>query len=220
MCRLEATSFLITLASLPLASVAWTTRTAASSSHLPSSFQVTSQHRSTASLKPLHMGVFYGPTEELECGDEEECEIDWDLMPSTGDDGEKEKEETATTAATTAASENIKVTPQPGTMGAQAIPQMNSVVVEDVQVRLEVNWQIDECKTDEDACEDFCEDCAGSGKQACRFCRGTNILAMNSEFRKCSICTEGKEECNSCSGTGFIAPWASTMNGHLARKPH
>jgi hypothetical protein len=154
------------------------------------------------------MGVFFGPPEELECGDEEECEIDWDLMPSTAGDEEEEA----------AASENTKVTPEHGSMGAQAILQMNQV--EEVQVRLEMNWQIDECKTDEDSCEDFCEDCAGSGKQNCRFCRGTSILAMNGDFRKCSVCTEGKEECNSCSGTGFIAPWASTMDGHLARKPH
>jgi hypothetical protein len=205
MCRFEATTFLITLASLPLTSVAWTTRTA--NCHLPLFPVLTSQHQHrSSSLKPLHMGIFYGPPEELECGDEEECEIDWDLMPG-GDDEE------------TAAPENIEVTPeQPGSMGAQAIPQMKQV--EDVQVRLEMNWQIDECKTDEDACEDFCEECAGSGKQACRFCRGTNVLAMNGEFRKCIICTEGKEECASCRGTGFIAPWASTMDGHLARKPH
>ena len=157
------------------------------------------------------MGVFFGPPEELDCGEEEACEIDWDLMPG----GDDEEEETA------AASENrAQVTPEPPiSMGAQVVPQIMNQV-EDVQVRLEANWQIDECKTDpEDACEDFCEDCAGNGKQPCRFCRGTSTLAMNGEFRKCIICKEGKEECNACRGTGFIAPWASTMDGRLARKP-
>lgn len=160
------------------------------------------------------MGVFFGPPEELECGEEEECEIDWDLMPSTDGDDDDDDEETD------AASRNIKqvTTSIASLMGAQETPRLMNQA-EDVQVRLEVNWQIDECQTDpETACEDFCEDCSGSGKQACRFCRGTNVLAMNGEFLKCSICMEGKEECNACSGTGFIAPWASTMDGHLARK--
>ena len=37
----------------------------------------------------LKAGPFFGPEEEFECGEEEECEIDWSLMPG-GEEGEVE----------------------------------------------------------------------------------------------------------------------------------
>ena len=95
-------------------------------------------------------GPFFEPEEDFECPDEEGCEIDWDNMPGFDDEEEEEPVLDETSFA------------------AQAVASM-----ERSRVQLEMRWQIDECETDVDTCEDFCEDCAGSGKQYCRFCRGT-----------------------------------------------
>jgi hypothetical protein len=141
-----------------------------------------------------HSGPFFGPEEEFDCPDEEECEIDWDLMPGFGDDDENEVEE------------------NPGSLsfGSLALESL-----ERERVRFEMGWEIDECRGDEDLCEDFCSDCAGNGKVACRFCHGTNYIVLGDDFIPCIICSEGREDCAPCRGTGQIAPWATTMGQYL-----
>jgi len=189
----------IVLLSLPLSSRAWFLHPF---------------HRSVAKLRakentfsPFNRGViilkagpFFGPEEEFDCGDEEECEIDWSLMPGEEEDNEEDYEE----------EKDIDMQPQQS-FGNQAKPAS----IDKSRVRLEMNWQIDECETNEDSCSDYCIDCAGSGRQACRFCRGTGLVSFGNEFRPCLICSDGTEECSSCRGTGRIAPWASTMTDHL-----
>eukprot|EP00980_Cylindrotheca_fusiformis_P005581 scaffold1184_cov132-Cylindrotheca_fusiformis.AAC.2 len=122
-----------------------------------------------------------------ECDDEEGCEIDWDAMP----DFDEDEAETA----------------KPSSFANQVQQSLNS---KKGRVRLEMNWQIDECQTDEDSCEGFCEECSGSGKMPCRFCRGTKIAAYGDDYRTCIVCAEGSEDCSACRGTGKIAPWTTT----------
>lgn len=127
--------------------------------------------------------------DDLGCEDEDECEIDWDSMPDF-------QEEEAGVEPQTAKST---------TFGEQAVESLSKF-----RTRLEMNEQIEECETDEDLCEDFCAECAGSGKMPCRFCRGTKTVVFGTAFRACIICSDGTEACGSCRGTGKIAPWAST----------
>jgi hypothetical protein len=160
------------------------------------------------SLAVLHAapGPFFGPVEEFECPEEEECEIDWDLMPSwEEEDGGEDKEATE---------EAINDSINDSSFGAQALQSLDKS-----RVKYEMNWQIEECQEDEDLCDDFCEVCAGGGKQACRFCRGTNMMAFANDIGFCLICTAGKEDCASCRGTGRIAPWAITMDEFLNNGP-
>lgn len=174
-------------------------------------FSVAPQSRrlSTSSTRPsrrekafvLKAGPFFGPEEEFACPDEEECEIDWDLMPGFGDDDN-------TVAAEEEDESDVDLQPRQS-FGSQALESL-----EKGRVHLEMSWQMNECETDKDSCSDFCPDCAGSGYQACRFCRGVGIVAFGNEFRPCLICADavvGQEHCSSCRGTGQIAPWASTM---------
>lgn len=150
------------------------------------------------------IGPFFGPEEEFICPDEEECEIDWDKMPEFTSDEEVEDER------------DLDMQPPPS-YGSLADASFGTG-----RVRLEMNWQLEECETDEDSCTDFCPECAGSGRQPCRFCRGTGIVTFGKDFRPCLICSDavvsGQENCSSCSGTGQIAPWASTMEEHLQAK--
>lgn len=129
----------------------------------------------------------------FECEDEEECEIDWDAMPEVQDE-EMNAEEGAPT-------------PRTSTVGVEKQDES----WEKGRMKLEMNWQIDECETDEDYCEDFCPDCAGSGKMPCRFCHGTGMVRYGNDIRTCMMCKDGYEECSSCRGTGKIAPWVTTF---------
>lgn len=138
-------------------------------------------------------GPFFGPEEEFECPEEDECEIDWDAMPGFEDDEVEDRAEKEVMAHDASPLESL----------------------EKQRVRYEMNWQIEECKDDEDLCEDFCPDCAGSGKMTCRFCRGTGFIVFGDEFRPCKICKDGLEDCSTCRGTGHIAPWVTTMEQHL-----
>lgn len=152
-------------------------------------------------------GPFFGPEEEFTCPDEEECEIDWDLMPGFEEGSDADKMDVVEES-------DVDLQPRPN-FGTQALDSLDKG-----RVRLEMSWQIDECETDQDTCSDFCADCAGSGKQPCRFCRGTGIVSFGMEFRPCLICVHavvGQETCSSCRGTGKIAPWASTMKDHFKR---
>lgn len=63
--------------------------------------------------------------------------------------------------------------------GAQVMDSM-----EKSRVRYEMSWQIDECETEKDACEDFCTECVGNGRQVCRFCRGTKVMALENGFAR------------------------------------
>jgi hypothetical protein len=169
----------------------------------------------------LQAGPFFGPEEEFDCPDEEECEIDWDLMPGFGDDEDEATEEDVPGSDTNDddSGEDQAVEQSQdrskSTFGAQVEVDLQKTF-EKRRVRMEMNWQIDECATDEDSCADYCLDCAGGGVQACRFCRGTNMIALKGDFQACVICnTKGQEDCVSCRGTGRIAPWAVTMNDHL-----
>lgn len=151
------------------------------------------QLRQTVAVKAA--GPFFGPEEEFDCPDEEECEIDWDAMPGFADDDDDEEDQTIEDSLS---------------YGSLAFASL-----EKERVKYEMSWQMEECQEDQDLCEDFCEDCVGRGKIPCRFCRGTAFVVFGDEFRKCLICSEGKEACSSCRGTGHIAPWATTMNQYL-----
>lgn len=189
--------------------------------------------------KSLYMtGPFFGPEEEFECPEEEECEIDWDKMPTWEDDNETEGEEettsaTTTTTTTTSSSSSSSKHEQKSskkkkkssssrrtTVGRRRQQQEEQQKVmepfEKSRVRLEMNWQIDECSSDADACDDFCVECAGTGRQVCRFCRGTRMIAFgHNDIRPCIVCHDGYEPCPHCKGTGRIAPWATTMDNFI-----
>jgi hypothetical protein len=148
--------------------------------------------------------ALFGPLPEFDdnCEEQGECEINWDLMPG-GDENEEVAEEDNLQESKPKA--KSKATSRP-TMGEHALKS-----IDNTRVRLEASWEIEECKTSVASCEDFCNECSGSGRQACRFCRGTNMLMLDT-FRVCPICEQGKEDCEPCRGTGFIAPWASTVD--------
>jgi hypothetical protein len=191
---MSKSSILILLATQPWAGMSWVTNP-----QLQKLLPSLGRARASSSSR-LAGGPFFGPEEEFACPDKEECEIDWDAMPGFEDVEEtSEKEETSVIDA--------------NSFGSQALASLQKAAV-----RLEMSWQIDECKTDQDRCEDFCADCAGSGTRYCRFCRGTGITALGDEFRPCVICKNGLEQCASCRGTGHIAPWAMTMENFLDGK--
>ena len=161
----------------------------------------------------LFGGPFFGPEEEFECPEEEECEIDWDKMPGFGDDIDREDTDNMNMEDEEERIDDYSTNPK--SFAAQAMASM-----EDTKVRLEMRWQIEECETDEDKCDDFCEDCAGSGQQYCRFCRGTGVTTLGNDFRPCIICksSNGLEPCTTCHGTGRIAPWAATMDKYMTEQ--
>lgn len=175
------------LASLPISCLSWLSRTA--ELHRCRHSQTRSQIRSQPS-------IFFGPEEEFECPEEEECEIDWDKMPGFSDE------------------ENPNEDLQPQ---ESYIKQDQSL--EKSRVMFEMSWQVDECNADQDSCSDFCPDCAGSGKQRCKFCRGTGVVAYGNEFRTCLICDHGFVSCPTCRGTGRIARWATTHDRFLKDTP-
>jgi hypothetical protein len=183
-------SILIVLASQQWSVMSWVTN--------PQIQRMPSLGRARISSSRLAAGPFFGLEEEFECPDEEQCEIDWDAMPAFEEVEASDKEDAVIDA---------------NSFAAQAFESLGKSAV-----RLEVTWQIDECQTDEDRCEDFCEDCAGSGIRYCRFCRGTGVTSLGEEIRACLICKKGREECSSCRGTGHIAPWATTMENFLDGK--
>jgi len=147
---------------------------------------------------PSYPGIFY--EEQSECPEEDECEIDWDLMPGYNDDERKSSDEKEIIEEEP---KNEMVTKSPSS-------------VEKSRLILEMNWQIDSCIIDEETCNDFCSECAGSGKTWCKFCRGCKVISFGKEFRTCRICSvDGKTECSACSGTGSISPWAATYEKTL-----
>ena len=185
----------------PLESLAWTNPRQVSS-YLRNSQRTSSRFQSLALAAAS--GPFFGPEEEFECGDEEECEIDWDAMPGFDDDSAEEENFGFE-------DEEEEVEVESMTFGDLARGSL-----EKQRTKMEMGWQIDECEMDEDLCEDFCPDCAGGGKQPCRFCRGTSYIVFGDQYRPCLICSaKGKEDCASCKGTGKIAPWATTMEKFL-----
>ncbi|KAG7351195.1 hypothetical protein IV203_010555 [Nitzschia inconspicua] len=170
-------------------------------------------------------GVFFGPEEEFECPDEEECEIDWDKMPGFDDDSTSEHnvETEASVHENSSIKNNNRLVVEYSNIDddnsydydddlqpkSYDHPVRNSL--EKSRTFYEMSWQVDECNVEPDNCSDFCPDCAGSGRQFCKFCRGTRTIAFGSEFRTCIICdTDGRVECGTCRGTGGVAPWAMT----------
>ena len=161
-------------------------------------------------------GPFFGPEEEFLCPDEDECEIDWDKMPEFASDDNDEPPQQQVQQPQEDESD-VDLQPRP-TYGSLAEASLDRG-----RVRLEMNWQIEECETAQGSCTDFCLECAGSGRQPCRFCRGTGVIVFGTDdFRPCLICSHttavGQEDCSACRGTGQIAPWASTMNEHFQMK--
>uniref|UniRef100_A0A7R9WVV6 Uncharacterized protein n=1 Tax=Craspedostauros australis TaxID=1486917 RepID=A0A7R9WVV6_9STRA len=196
-----------------------------SMSHLCSAFRP--QHSAIMTRMPrqsqhqrLFLALpFFEDDEDCDPYEEDDCLPNWDF-------GQASISESAPAASTSGVAvgidtddeRDIDMQPRPAESLAN-IGATSKASVTDKRVHLEVTWQIDECKTTDDACEDFCEECAGSGRVRCHFCRGTRTLVMNGEFSVCPICDEhGTVECNACSGTGFIAPWASTIDDHLTDK--
>jgi hypothetical protein len=167
--------------------------------------------------------IFFGPEEEFECPDEEECEIDWDRMPGFDDDEEnsappsnEELLPEASTPLSMAGASEVdveKMEDEYAIVELQPQTYRNTVhnSAEKSRVLFEMTWQIDECKVNHDSCSDFCPECAGSGRQFCKFCRGTRTVVFGKEFRSCIICEpDGKVECSACKGTGSVAPWVAT----------
>ena len=157
--------FLYLLTTFPWLGLAWTTTNPYFISSTKRKF-INSQSTLTL-LQARLQSIYQGPEDEEECPDEEECEINWDLMPSWDDD-EDESDSSAVEEPKSAS----KMTTNPSNVARDEVAS-EAVALQGSRVRLEVNWQIDECNTDHDSCEDFCPDCSGAGKMTCRFCRGT-----------------------------------------------
>jgi len=199
---------------------------------------ITSSTSSSSIYSHATPGIFYQEdSDPADCPDEEECEINWDLMPgyNDNDDDEKEKEkvtvdeekeETQSSSSSysstlySSSSYSSYVRPVQPVKPRQGRSRPRSI--EKSRVFLEMNWQIEECVVDADTLTDFCSDCAGSGYQWCNFCRGTRMISFigngngdsdDSEFRTCLICrTDGHIDCSTCAGTGNISPWAATYD--------
>lgn len=157
---------------------------------------------------------FFGPEEEFDCPEEDECEIDWDQMPGFGDDdndeesGASEGTSTSNAAITTPALEETAaatVTSSPRKQHPQPIQSQ--------RVTLEMGWQVQECLVESSSCSEACSTCQGTGLSVCRFCHGKTFVKFGNDVRSCIICQEkGTEECHTCRGTGAISPWAKTLD--------
>ena len=203
------------LTAFPWLGLAWTN---INPFYIPSTRRPFIYSQSTSAIFQARLqSIYQGPEEDEECANEEECEINWDLMPSGDDDDEEEDESESDSLAEDEATNVGRMATTPVRVARDEVAS-EMVALQGSRVRLEVNWQIDECKTDHDSCEDFCPECAGAGKMPCRFCRGTNMLSLNNEFKPCPVCNQGKEICGPCRGTGKIAPWATTMDNHIHKK--
>lgn len=168
--------------------------------------------------------------DEEECGEEEECEIDWSRMPGMEEDEEEDQltptsnsneyadllkslERQFQSPSTTERTEIVEaaVTSVVGSNSGGNVPFVRS--------RLEMSWQLKETETE---CDVYlpvtcggrqCVTCQGQGSCPCRFCRGTGQLYLPSSlhttaFLSCRICdTTGTESCRSCQGSGWIADW-------------
>uniref|UniRef100_A0A7S3KXG0 Uncharacterized protein n=1 Tax=Amphora coffeiformis TaxID=265554 RepID=A0A7S3KXG0_9STRA len=180
-----------------------------------------------------------GPPED-DCGDE--CDIDWDAMPTWddfedyGDDDDDEVE--------------AVFYPPNGENPATTKPQGPSV--EQRRLHMEMQWQLteaqDECEVEKpETCgSEACQDCNGKGWNDCRFCHGTAVLRMDrkftmpaaeetpttmagalsgisttttqkkfilpSSFSACKICQQGVEMCRTCQGSGWVASWTQLPN--------
>jgi len=174
-------------------------------------------------------GIFYQENSDPDCPDEEECEINWDLMPGyndSDDDDEKEKEKVTVDEekeeTQSSSSSSYSSYSSSSYSSYERPPPLQPVKrsVEKSRVILEMNWQLEDCVVDAETCTDFCTDCAGSGQQWCKFCRGTRMISFigngngngdsDSEFHACLICrTDGHIDCSTCAGTGNISPWAA-----------
>eukprot|EP00539_Tryblionella_compressa_P003639 CAMPEP_0178742632 /NCGR_PEP_ID=MMETSP0744-20121128/5783_1 /TAXON_ID=913974 /ORGANISM="Nitzschia punctata, Strain CCMP561" /LENGTH=200 /DNA_ID=CAMNT_0020395597 /DNA_START=25 /DNA_END=628 /DNA_ORIENTATION=- len=142
-------SFVVSiLSSFPLSCLSWMSPTLLKR---PATVQTRRPMMSVSSSLP---GVFFGPEEEFECPDEEECEIDWDKMP--GYDGEDE-----------GAASNEELLPGKSTnLYTNFVDEEDADALDDLQpksyehevqnsveksrVLFEVNWQVDECNVDHD----------------------------------------------------------------------
>jgi hypothetical protein len=199
------------LSALPSACWAWVVRP-----------QRTPLNLALAVVSHSKPGVFFGPEEEFECPDEDECEIDWDRMPDFDEDDNSKDEHNveATSYAATSKSDARPIIQEYTNIGDEdpnddlqprSYEHKVQNSIEKTRLLLEMRHQMEECEIIQEACSDFCPDCAGSGRQYCQFCRGTRTIAFGNQFRTCLICdSDGKKECSTCRGTGGVAPWVKT----------
>jgi hypothetical protein len=157
---------------------------------------------------------------DQDCPDEEECEIDWSLMPTTTDEYTDMNVQ----------DDDEHVEEQDEYNDFKEVDYAPATVTEDfsrMRLRLEMQWQMTaaakECNVDQpDTCDsDPCEDCEGRGWKQCRFCKGTTVLWMQqpqggeSTFSNCRICDKGAENCRSCKGSGWISNWTKLQENKL-----
>ena len=129
---------------------------------------------------------------------------------------------TAISRRTFAPSTSTASTTTTSTTALQAAAPSSEVdPVEQMRLRLEMHWELEESKQechveDPSTCGgEVCDACGGHGEISCRFCRGTGQLYMNmndgaSGFCSCPICSHtGHETCQKCKGTGWVAHWTT-----------
>lgn len=112
------------------------------------------------------------------CGDE--CEIDWDSMPSF-----EEEEEEEEMKAMTSEFDDDEEDDEDEDDELESVPTQGRPSVAQRRLHMEMQWQLmeasQECVVEEpETCgSEKCTDCNGRGWSNCRFCHGTAVLKID-----------------------------------------